>query len=437
MSPAAEHLRARIAEVLKQGPGVRRYGAELKHAVVEYAFVRKDEGATIRESAQELGLSAGVLGRWLRHARLRLKKGRIPFEPSEPSMLDPTGSAAEPSAASLVRNDGLPPEQLPMIVLDYLERTSPIPDLDLAVQRRAESLFGLLGPEILMVLGFYSLPASYAARKGVQVLYRTAYLLTRPVRRVFETTQMVVDVLSPDGLAPTGRGIRTAQKVRLLHASIRHLVRNDPAKPWDPDLGVPINQEDLAGTLTTFAWVVLDGLAKLKIEVSEEDREAYVSAWGVIGALMGVRADLIPRSFAEAEALAKIIHARQIAPSPEGSALTKALIEGYKTIVPKEFLQGMPASMIHFFLDVDPFIGQNLTDMLDVPRADWTESLTKVATFIGHALEGISKHFDIGAKFLRWFGLEMIKAMLLVERGGNRPSFAIPETLRAQWEIGD
>jgi hypothetical protein len=100
MSPAAEHLRARIAEVLKQGPGVRRYGAELKHAVVEYAFARKDEGATIRETAEELGLSARFLYKWLRHARLRLENGKVPFEPREPpSMLDPRGSAAEPSAA--------------------------------------------------------------------------------------------------------------------------------------------------------------------------------------------------------------------------------------------------------------------------------------------------------------------------------------------------
>jgi transposase-like protein len=74
MSPA-EHLRARIAAAPKQRLGRRRYGAELKHAVVEYAFLRKDEGATIREIAEVLGLSAGVLGRWLRRARLRLQRG--------------------------------------------------------------------------------------------------------------------------------------------------------------------------------------------------------------------------------------------------------------------------------------------------------------------------------------------------------------------------
>ena len=72
-------------------------------------MARQGERATIREIAEELGLSAGVLGRWLRHARLRLKNGRVPFEPGEPpSMLDPQGLAAEPSAASFCSAQTVP-----------------------------------------------------------------------------------------------------------------------------------------------------------------------------------------------------------------------------------------------------------------------------------------------------------------------------------------
>jgi transposase-like protein len=109
MSPAAEHLRARIGAAPTHGLGRRRYGAELKRAVVEYAFAREGERATIREIAEELGLSAGVLGRWLRHARLRLKKGKIPFEPGEPPpMLEPQSPAAEPSAAGSSSSQAVP-----------------------------------------------------------------------------------------------------------------------------------------------------------------------------------------------------------------------------------------------------------------------------------------------------------------------------------------
>jgi len=78
MSAAAKRLRARIAVVPKRERGGRRYGADLKRAVVEYAFTRQGEHATIHVIAEELGLSTGLLGKWLRHARLRLSKGKSP-----------------------------------------------------------------------------------------------------------------------------------------------------------------------------------------------------------------------------------------------------------------------------------------------------------------------------------------------------------------------
>ena len=102
MPSEREQLCARIAEVLKQEPNKRRYGNDLKRAIVDYAFARQDERATIGQIAAELGLSAWLLGKWLRHARLRLEKGKIPFEPGEPlpmPWLDPKEPAAELSTA--------------------------------------------------------------------------------------------------------------------------------------------------------------------------------------------------------------------------------------------------------------------------------------------------------------------------------------------------
>src|SRR6187549_451702 len=128
-----------------------------------------------------------------------------------------------------------------------------------------------------MLLCCYSLPSSYAARKGVQVLHRTAYLAKRPNRRLFETAQFIVDVLSPGGLGPLGHGQRTAQKVRLMHAAIRHLILHDPNTRWPADdLGVPINQEDLLGTLMTFTWLILDGLSRLGVRLTPQEQQAYL-----------------------------------------------------------------------------------------------------------------------------------------------------------------
>jgi transposase-like protein len=104
MPSEREQLRTRIAGVLKQEAHKRRYGNELKRAIVDYAFARQDERATIGQIAVELGLSAWLLGKWLRHARLRLEKGKIPFEPGEPlpmPWLEPKEPAAEPSATGV------------------------------------------------------------------------------------------------------------------------------------------------------------------------------------------------------------------------------------------------------------------------------------------------------------------------------------------------
>ncbi len=252
---------------------------------------------------------------------------------------------------TLVRDDGIPSEQLPPVICRYLSATAEVPEIDPAKVARGQELFGLFGPEILMVLGFYGLPADYAAKKGVQVLYRTAYLVQRPIRRVFETTQMVMDVMAEGGLGPEGRGVRSAQKVRLMHAAVRHLITHDAAAPWDDALGVPINQEDMAGTLMTFSYLVLDGLRRLGVHLSDEDQDAYLHAWRVIGQVMGIQPALIPAGVAEARALTELIHRRQIAASPEGRALTAALVEGYQGLLPAAHLRGAPASFLHFFLD--------------------------------------------------------------------------------------
>ena len=185
------------------------------------------------------------------------------------------GDDAAPARRMLrafVETDTVPDAWTPPFVREYLAAPLPKPLVPGPVVRRGEQLFALHGPEILASLACYSLPAAYAAGRGVRVLAQTRYLESHPTRRLVETTQMVVDVMRPGGLDAGGRGVRTARKVRLMHAAIRRLIlaRSEPA--WDASsLGVPINQEDLAGTLLTFAWLPLDALARI-VRGADTDR---------------------------------------------------------------------------------------------------------------------------------------------------------------------
>jgi hypothetical protein len=68
------------------------------------------------------------------------------------------------------------PSSLPPGLRSFLKETAAEPLPDPPHIDAAQNLFVDHGPEILITLGCYALPDAYAARKGVKVLHRTAYL---------------------------------------------------------------------------------------------------------------------------------------------------------------------------------------------------------------------------------------------------------------------
>jgi hypothetical protein len=170
----------------------------------------------------------------------------------------------------LVDNDQPVPDELPPVVARWLEATAEIPMW--ADHDRLEQGCALVvehGPQVCVALATASLVYCYAGYPGVKVLTFSRRLDHDAVRRVGETAQFVLAVMTPGSLHPGGRGIRKIQKIRLLHAAIRHLVSSSGRWGVGGD-GVPICQEDLAGTLVSFSWIVVDALRKLGVRV--EDR---------------------------------------------------------------------------------------------------------------------------------------------------------------------
>ncbi len=132
-----------------------------------------------------------------------------------------------------------------------------------------------------MVLCCSALPFDYANARGVEVLNRTGFLNKQTNLRVAQTAQMIVDVLSPGGLGHDGRGVRSAQKVRLMHAAIRCLLLSDEKAPWDrQSLGTPSANSSSCIRSMSFSQVVLLGLRRLGLRLAPEDEQAYLTVWG-------------------------------------------------------------------------------------------------------------------------------------------------------------
>jgi hypothetical protein len=322
-----------------------------------------------------------------------------------------------------------PPADMGGAVADYFLTTSITLERSPETAAAGERVFAEYGPEIMMLLCCYSLPSSYAAKKGVQVLHRTAYLAKRPNRRLFETAQFIVDVLSPGGLGRGGRGLRSAQKVRLMHAAIRHLILTDTARPWPvEELGVPINQEDLLGTLMTFTWLILDGLNRLGVKLTPPEQQAYLDTWLVVGEVLGIEPQLLPRNVADAMSVTALIEKRQVADSVQGQEMMAALLGMMQTNLPHPF-QSMPGCLIRQFLppDVATFLG--------VPAHPLQEELIRLAD---GALQPLQRFIDFEAQrhaLVRTFSIVLLRWMLKVELDGQPARFALPDSLQEDWQI--
>lgn len=340
---------------------------------------------------------------------------------------------------TLVRVDQPVPEELPDELEDYLRDTLALPAwADMRKIERGQRVFETWGLHISVCLYCASLPSSYAAAKGVKVLDMTARLDTDTRRRVAETGQFLMDVLSVGGLDDDGPGRRTIQKVRLMHAAVRHLIsarnRRYPGI-WDPDWGEPINQEDLAGTLLAFSYVVVESLPRLGVFLPADDIDAYLHLWNVVGYLIGVCEELQAQNVDDATALVDTIRRRQFRTSPEGRRMTVALLELLDDMTPGYLFDDTVPPLIRHL------IGDETADMIGVPPSQLADAFGRLAQatdwlydLIGWA-DRENLVYEVVARLIHPFGRELLHGLFRLERGGDRAHFAIPDHLAQRWEL--
>lgn len=270
----------------------------------------------------------------------------------------------------LATNDQALPANLPKVMVDYLEQTSILPDwADMEKIAIAEKFFSSHGPLFGVVLLCGSLPTLYAGGLGgAQILMATTQFTKHYGRRAGETLRFILDVLEPNGLASGGKGLRTIQKVRLMHAAIRYYAHKSPkAWPAQPDWGQPINQEELTGTFLAFSSKALDDIAKLKVDISEEEQEAYFHTWKVAAHLLGIEPEMVPSSRADAALLWERIAERNFMRTKDGVKLAECHVEFLKKVIPGHLVDGMAVSLMRYLM------GRKMTEeYLGMPHPGWT-----------------------------------------------------------------
>lgn len=279
----------------------------------------------------------------------------------------------------------------PAPLVRYLEQTSSLPPWTdpgkIAVAEQLAVDYGFLCAGVLYTAG---LPTCYASRGIAAVLAATLRLERRDLifRRLIETGQFVFNVSDRGGMRSGGLGVRTTQQVRLMHAAIRHLVVTPPseaggvdgpalgrsllAMQWDGALGVPVNQQELAWTLLTFSFNVLRALEQLGAVLTDEQKDAYIHLWSVVGHVLGVDARLLCLDFAEAQALFDRLAPRVTADTTAGRALVAALVDFAEPVL----LPSLTRALIRYH------VGDHLATLIGA-RADGVGRLLQTTAVVG------------------------------------------------------
>ncbi|WP_405671780.1 oxygenase MpaB family protein [Streptomyces sp. NBC_01530] len=319
------------------------------------------------------------------------------------------------------------PDGLPEVAREYLQATSAPPAwVDWGEMEKARLFFIDNNVHISTALSFASMPACYVVPHVAKLLSAT-HSLKYPSKRMAETGQFTVYLMQPGAFEAGSSFIPAAQKVRLLHASIRHHLKQE--NRWDVDsLGVPICQEDMIGGQMLFSLLVLDSLHRLNIHMSVDGAEAYFYAWRVVGAMLGVDQNQAPKDLESARQFLDLYMTRYMGPSEEGAHLTRQLIDLYEEVVPGTLFDPIVSALIRHL------IGDTCADWLDVPRTAWDTVVKAVPPLLG-VLETIEDRFPLGAWALDRLGHFTTIFELSSLTRGRVMHYAIPEQLKRDYGV--
>lgn len=346
----------------------------------------------------------------------------------------------------------------------YLDQATTLPEwADPRQIARAEQLFMDHGAMSCVLLFCASLPECYVIPDLSSVLHTAGQLEQHTEHRIRSTAAMIFPVMMRGGLTrPDGAGIAQVLKVRLIHATIRNLIlRGTPAQALDaPAVGIaplalpaggaslyqalfargwntardglPCNQEELAYTLLTFGYVFLRGMRRLGLGLTRADEEAYLHAWNVVGAVLGIDPGLMVHTMDDGARLMDEMQARgraqPVTPDPR-PALAAALMNTMAQSLPWAIVRPFPLLLTRYLCG--PATSRDLG--LDQQPVSWPSRLLfwmllLLARGLDAVVGTLLPRFSITRVLMRVLGYHWLSRVLMSQ---TRP-LRLPDALLQQ-----
>ena len=163
--------------------------------------------------------------------------------------------------------------------------------------RTGQRLIASHGPLMGLSLLTGSLVGGYVFYKAAKVTQWTGRLAMPGdiSRRLVETGALVFYMSRPDEVRPGGKAHDTLMRVRLLHAAIRRWIADSGR--WRAHYDLPINQEDLAITLSEFSFMNMRNLLRMGVRLTDAQIDSHFLLWRYAGYVLGIAPEWLPETF--------------------------------------------------------------------------------------------------------------------------------------------
>ncbi|QNP66586.1 oxygenase MpaB family protein [Streptomyces genisteinicus] len=250
--------------------------------------------------------------------------------------------AADPLMVSMLQNGHVPaintaweswvdnndplPGGLPADFAAYLGRVNRMPSwADPAKLARAADFNRRRDTYLFMLYGLGSGIMSTVIPREAKSVYWSAGGADMQDRAA-KTFTFGYDLAELNAFKPDGQFVVTANKTRVVHAAVRHLLPQSPHWRAVADETIPISAADILVTFHSLGTYVHRKLLDWKIPYPPADQEAFLHHWQVAVHLLGVPYEHIPKTWAEAERQAARVLDPILTPSTEGIELAEDLL---------------------------------------------------------------------------------------------------------------
>ncbi|UOE44715.1 oxygenase MpaB family protein [Agromyces larvae] len=144
--------------------------------------------------------------------------------------------------------------------------------------------------------------------------------------RAAKTFSFGYDLSDINAFEQTGEFRVTANKTRMVHAAVRHLLPQSPHWKAVADETIPISNQDILVTFHSTGTFAHRKLKEWKVPMSAADEDAFLHSWQVALHFLGVRDEYIPATWDAAHAQAAEILTPKLAWTEEGQALAEVLL---------------------------------------------------------------------------------------------------------------